>query len=103
MIELIIIATIGYFTVTSDTCKEVCDFSNNNTTHYEESTFHEKIDQKKRSPIEKSGYASKGKQLETCPTEVTEHFYSKASGKIVICKGKFLEEGQKSRVVVVKK
>lgn len=38
-----------------------------------------------------------------CPTEVTERFYSKASGWITVCKGKFLENGAKTRIVTIKK
>lgn len=33
-----------------------------------------------------------------CDTEITEIFYSKASGEITICKGKLLEVGQKTRI-----
>lgn len=32
-----------------------------------------------------------------CETEITEHFNSKASGKIVTCKGKLLKDGEKTR------
>jgi len=38
-----------------------------------------------------------------CETEITEKFYSKASGWITICKGKLLRDGQVSRVVEVRK
>ena len=38
-----------------------------------------------------------------CETEVTEIFYSKASGEITTCKGKLLEDGQKTRIVRVNK
>ena len=39
----------------------------------------------------------------SCPTEVTEIFYSKASGEITTCKGKLLEPGQKTRIRRVNK
>jgi hypothetical protein len=38
-----------------------------------------------------------------CPTEVTEIFYSKASGEITVCKGKLLQPGQETRIVRVNK
>ena len=43
------------------------------------------------------------KKIDGCETEITEIFYSKASGKITICKGKLLEVGQKTRVIEVQK
>ena len=38
-----------------------------------------------------------------CETEITEMFFSKESGWITVCKGKILTNGQKTRIVTVKK
>ena len=38
-----------------------------------------------------------------CDTQITEIFYSKASGTIQLCKGKILEVGESTRVIKVYK
>ena len=40
---------------------------------------------------------------DSCPTEITEIFYSKASGEITVCKGKILADNQKTRVIRITK
>jgi len=39
--------------------------------------------------------------INQCETEITQVYTSKSSGKIVTCRGKILEKGQKTRVVYV--
>lgn len=38
-----------------------------------------------------------------CETAITKVFNSKASGRIIICKGKILTDGQKSKIIYVNK
>jgi len=40
---------------------------------------------------------------DSCPTEITEIFYSKESGEITVCKGKILADNQKTRVIRITK
>jgi len=43
------------------------------------------------------------KNSDECPTEITQIYKSKASGKIVTCHGAILLDGQKTRIVYVNK
>jgi len=62
---------------------------------------------KKIIPIKKKRFIAIKKQkikLDECPTTITEIFNSKEFKKpLVVCKGKILEDGQKTRIVRINK
>jgi hypothetical protein len=93
--EILLLVVLGYFAFEN---KEVIydEYEKIKTENFE----NKKEDTKAVDQVARPEKPTTFKEVDdgSCPTEVTEIFYSKASGEITTCKGKLLEPGQKTRI-----